>query len=213
MASAVPEAPIPGGGFQGFNPGGFQGFNPGGGFQGFNPGDAGRSFMPPRFSNPGRFIPHHRFDRSFATGGYLIGADGAPFYYGSTLGDPLVYDTSVYAPPPVYTAPPIYVPVVGPLASNSMPAAPARPSVIEYPEGRYEFRGDGVSTPYHWVCIRTSRAARVHVTADSASAQHRRPVAGAPESALSLGRRSGRGAPDGQRRHRAGAVPQPSQAQ
>ena len=117
----------PGGGFQGFNPGGFQGFNPGGGFQGFNPGDAGRSFMPPRFSNPGRFIPHHRFDRSFATGGYLIGADGAPFYYGSTLGDPLVYDTSVYAPPPVYTAPPIYVPVVGPLASNAMPAAPARP--------------------------------------------------------------------------------------
>jgi hypothetical protein len=25
--------------------------------------------------------------------------------------------------------------------------------VVEYPEGRYELRGDGVSTPYSWVWI------------------------------------------------------------
>ena len=137
------------GGFQGFNPGGgFQGFNPGGGFQGFNPGDAGRSFTPPRFSKGGR-----------ATGGHLIGAYGAPLYYGSTLGEPLLYDTSVYAPAPVYTAPPVYVPVVVPIASSALPAAPARPGVIEFPEGRYELRGDGVSIPYTWVWIPNPPAA------------------------------------------------------
>ena len=139
----------PHGGFQGFNPGGgFQGFNPGGGFQGFNPGDVGRSLMPPRFSKRGR-----------ATGGYLIGAYGGPFYYGSTLVDPLLYDTSVYAPAPVYTAPPVYVPVVVPVAISDLPAAPARPSVIELPEGRYELRGDGVSAPYNWVWIPNPPAA------------------------------------------------------
>jgi hypothetical protein len=132
----------PRGGLQGFNPGGgFQGFNPGG-FPGFNPGDAGRSFMPPRFSKRGR-----------ATGGYLIGAYGGPFYYGSTLGDPLLYDTSAYTPAQVYAAPPVYVPVVVPVASSALPAAPAPPSVIEFAEGRYELRGDGMSAPYNWVWI------------------------------------------------------------
>jgi Domain of unknown function (DUF4124) len=138
----------PRGGFQGFNPGGgFQGFNPGG-FQGFNPGDAGRPVMPLQFSKRGR-----------GTGGYLIGGYGAPFYYGSTLGDPLLYDTSAYAPAPVYAAPPVYVPVVVPVASSALPAAPARPSMIEFPEGRYELRGDGVSAPYTWVWIPNPPAA------------------------------------------------------
>lgn len=149
------------GGFQGargFNPGGgFQGFNPGGGFQGFNPGHAGRS-MPPRLSKHGRFAPHHRGHRSFVTGG-LIGAYGAPFYYDSAVGDPLVYDTSVYAAAPVYTAPPVYIPVAVPFATSVVPAAPARPSVMEFPEGRYELRGDGVSTPYNWVWIPNPPAA------------------------------------------------------
>jgi len=133
----------PAGGFQGFNPrGGFQGFNPGGGFQGFNPGDVGRSSMPPRFSKHGR-----------GTGGYLIGGYAAPLYYGSTLGDPLLYDTSAYAPAPVYTPPPVYVPVMIPVASSALSAAPVRPSEIEFPEGRYVLRGDGVSSPYNWVWI------------------------------------------------------------
>lgn len=146
-------------GARGFNPGGgFQGFNPGGGFQGFNPGHAGRA-MPPRVSKHGRFVPHHRFHRSFATGGYLIGAYGAPVYYDSAFGDPLLYDTSVYAPAPGYTAPPVYVSVVVPVVTSAVPAAPARPSVIEFPEGRYELRGDGVSTPYNWVWIPNPPAA------------------------------------------------------
>jgi len=139
----------PRGGFQGFNPtGGFQGFNPGG-FQGFNPGDAGRSVMPLQFSKRGR-----------PAGGYLIGGYGAaPFYYGSSVGDPVLYDASAYAPAPVYAAPPVYVPVVVPVASSALPAAPPRPGVIEFPEGRYELRGDGVNTPYTWVWIPNPPAA------------------------------------------------------
>ena len=142
------------GGFQGFNPGGFQGFNPGG-FQGFNPADAGRPFKS-GFSKDGRFFPRHRFTRSFAwAGGSLIGGYGAPFYYDSTyddptLGDPLPYGTPAYDPSGLYT-PPIYglgrVPSAG---TESI--ALARP-VIEYPGGRYELRGDGVTIPYNWVWI------------------------------------------------------------
>jgi hypothetical protein len=30
---------------------------------------------------------------------------------------------------------------------------PAVPSVIEYPNGRYELWGDGITTPYRWVWI------------------------------------------------------------
>jgi len=135
------------GGLQGFNPGGgFQGFNPGG-FQGFNPGPGARPFMPPRFSK-----------RDFARGGYVIGGYAAPFYYGSTFydstfGDPPMYDTSAYAPAPPYAAPPVYVPVMVPVVNSAVPAMPARPSMIEFPEGRYELRGDGLSSPYTWVWI------------------------------------------------------------
>jgi hypothetical protein len=46
-----------------------------------------------------------------------------------------------YAPPVVYQAPPVYY------------AAPATPRVVEYPTGRYELRGDGVTTPYEWAWI------------------------------------------------------------
>ena len=137
-----------GGSFQGFNPGGFQGFNPGG-FQGFNPGDRGHPFKS-GFSKHGRFFPDHRFHRSFAwAGGYLIGGYGAPFY-GPALGDPLLYGTPAYDSSGLST-PPIYVPVVVPSAGTE-PTALARPA-IEYPGGRYELRGDGVTIPYNWVWI------------------------------------------------------------
>src|SRR2546427_5342754 len=33
------------------------------------------------------------------------------------------------------------------------PAPPPMPSVVEYPHGRYELRGDGVTAPYAWVWI------------------------------------------------------------
>ena len=46
-----------------------------------------------------------------------------------------------YVPPVVYQPPPVYYP------------APAMPRVFEYPTGRYELRGDGVTTPYEWAWI------------------------------------------------------------
>ena len=52
----------------------------------------------------------------------------------------------VYAPPQVVYAPPPQVVMVQ--------AAPRPyPNVIQYPNGRYELRGDGVYTPYQWVWI------------------------------------------------------------
>src|SRR5438093_109848 len=74
----------------------------------------------------------------------------------------------VYAPPPVYySAPPAYYnspssydpPVVyGPPARGTVavapaPAPPPMPSVVQYPHGRYELRGDGTTVPYTWVWI------------------------------------------------------------
>ena len=109
--------------------------------------------MQPRISKHGRFVPHHRQHRSFVTGGFAT--YGVPFSYESTLGDPFVYDATAYVPAPSYTPPPIYVSVV----NNAVPAAPARPSVIEFSEGRYELRGDGVGTPYSWVWIPNPPAA------------------------------------------------------
>ena len=142
------------GGFQGFNPRGFQGFNPGG-FQGFNPGQAGRPFKS-EFSEHERFFPRQRFQRSFAwAGGYLVGGYGAPFsydstYYDPTLGDPLLYPTPADNPSGLST-PPTYGSVVVPRAGAEL-AALAR-LAIEYPGGRYELRGDGVTLPYNWVWI------------------------------------------------------------
>ena len=74
----------------------------------------------------------------------------------------------VTAPPVAYLTPPSYGPAAyydapGIDASGSeayappFPAAPApppsMPSVVEYPTGRYELRGDGDAIPYAWVWV------------------------------------------------------------
>src|SRR5262245_43604231 len=46
------------------------------------------------------------------------------------------YDTAADVPPPM-----------------APPAAAPTPDIIEFPEGRYELRGDGINTPYRWVWI------------------------------------------------------------
>lgn len=51
---------------------------------------------------------------------------------------PVVYPPVTYAPYPVGSPPP-----------------PPTPTVIQYPHGRYELRGDGVALPYYWVWIPT----------------------------------------------------------
>ena len=60
---------------------------------------------------------------------------------------PLAYARPVYAAP-VYAVPayPVYV-------ERPVYYQHAYPTVINYPHGRYELRGDGVSTAYQWVWI------------------------------------------------------------
>jgi Domain of unknown function (DUF4124) len=73
----------------------------------------------------------------------------------------------VAAPPPVYYSPPTYYdssayayPQTGyagrpPNTSLAVASAPPPPppSVVQYDHGRYELRGDGITTPYTWVWI------------------------------------------------------------
>ncbi len=55
--------------------------------------------------------------------------------------------TVLFLPPPVvYVQPPRVVTVMP-------PPPPPPPWVIEYPHGRYELRGDGITTPYTWAWI------------------------------------------------------------
>lgn len=73
------------------------------------------------------------FKPSFVTSGVVFGGGTAVVY-----APPVVYapEPVVYSPPPaVYAAP-----------------APT-PTVVEYPTGRYELRGDGVTSAYQWVWI------------------------------------------------------------
>jgi hypothetical protein len=67
----------------------------------------------------------------------------------------------VYAPPPViYYAPPAYAYARPPAyaapptpAPPPPPAAPPEPRVVEFDNGRYEMRGDGIREPYVWVWV------------------------------------------------------------
>jgi hypothetical protein len=75
---------------------------------------------------------------------------------------PFWYSAPVYTPPPVvYSPPPVYIapqfvyqtPVGGGGYYPAVPAPPLGPRVVEFSTGRYELRGDGMSTPYTWVWI------------------------------------------------------------
>ncbi len=101
--------------------------------------------LPHRFSND-RFF-HDRFFHHRSV----------PFV---VISSPVV----VYAPPAVYAAPDYFDP---PVASDPpavvysgygaapavFDAPPPLPRVVEYATGRYELRGDGVTTSYTWVWI------------------------------------------------------------
>jgi len=58
------------------------------------------------------------------------------------------------APPPIYVPAPVAYP---PAAAFALP--PAMPRVVEHPTGRYELRGDGMTSPYVWVWIPNPPAA------------------------------------------------------
>ena len=75
------------------------------------------------------------------------------------LAVPYAVPAPVYAaPPPMAYAPPppAYAP---PPPAYAPPAPPSAPRVVEFATGRYELRGDGVSSPYAWVWIPNPPAA------------------------------------------------------
>lgn len=137
----------------------------------------GPSIGSPSAERAARQARHHRgshpadrdVGRSFAFVGVPVVAYPSPFLAPLDTSyvppaPPLVYaEPPAYAaaPAPVVNAPPAaYAPATsGPPAPPSPTAAPSRPSVIEFPEGRYELRGDGVTAPYTWVWIPNPPAA------------------------------------------------------
>ena len=72
-----------------------------------------------------------------------------PLVYGS----PLAYDSAGYDPYASYSPPVSYGPNMGGAISLAPSPPPSPPTVVEFPTGRYELRGDGMATPYTWVWI------------------------------------------------------------
>jgi hypothetical protein len=97
----------------------------------------------------------HRHFRSF--GGFGVIASPVVIYAAPSLGG--YYDAPPdYGPPVAYGAPGL--PGPGMVSTVSVapapppaPAQPPAPSVVEFPTGRYELRGDGMSVPYAWVWV------------------------------------------------------------
>src|SRR2546426_8248139 len=87
-------------------------------------------------ASPHRFFPHHFFPR-FGTGVIV----SSPFF-------PIVAS----APPAIESSPPVVYAQPPPSVSVAPSPLPT-PTVIEYPTGWYQLRGDGVTTPYAWVWI------------------------------------------------------------
>ena len=110
----------------------------------------------PAFVNRPGFVPgfhHHRFFRPFFPFGIVAAAPSvvyaAPYYY-----PPPAYYPPPYYDPPVYSAPATYSPPVSyaPAPNSTVSVAPT-PNAVQFSTGRYELRGDGMSTPYTWVWI------------------------------------------------------------
>jgi hypothetical protein len=88
-----------------------------------------------------------------------------PPYYSSFYDAPPAYASPPpYAPPPVIYAPTVsygapttaYGPpqtAYAPPPAPSVPPPPPMPRSVEFGSGRYELRGDGMTSPYVWVWI------------------------------------------------------------
>ncbi|HEV8441767.1 MAG TPA: hypothetical protein VGT40_27070 [Methylomirabilota bacterium] len=88
------------------------------------------------------FPPAHAFARPFRHPPFVSFGYALPVY----LPSPMLYASPAYGDPIVYDQPVAY-------ATPASTPRPPMPSVIEYPGGRYELRGDGVTTAYVWVWI------------------------------------------------------------
>ena len=92
---------------------------------------------PPRLRSvlPPRVVPrHHHF--------HHVGPRPLPPARGVIVVAPPIGYAPIYVPPP---------PPVPPTPGGSISIG--SPEIIEFPEGRYELRGDGITTPYRWVWI------------------------------------------------------------
>jgi hypothetical protein len=101
---------------------------------------------------------HHGFKGGFGGGfgsGWFAPWGTTAVYYGpgydggSAANPPVtVYAPQYYAP--TYPAPAAYAPPAGGI--SAMPTPPT-PSVVSFPGGQYELRGDGAAAPYQWVWV------------------------------------------------------------
>jgi hypothetical protein len=90
----------------------------------------------------------------YGDSGYYGDTYSAPAVYppAPASAAPIVYSVNIYNPAPA--AQPVVQPAVyEPPAVSAPPAPPAPQGVVEYEGGRYELRGDGMTTAYRWVWI------------------------------------------------------------
>jgi len=102
------------------------------------------------------FVPHHSFGHGFVTRPVFRSVIPFPLIASAVIvyAPPAVYTPTIYNDPPVsyVPAPAVYGSPPGGTVSVA-PAPPPMPTVVEFPTGRYELRGDGVTTPYTWVWL------------------------------------------------------------
>jgi hypothetical protein len=145
------------------------GFRGGSGFKGAHGlhGGSGRAMVRKGPDGTQRFGHGSFAHQKFGHGGFIpnsfVGRPVFPFrHYASPVviyGYPGYFGDRGYYPPAYYDSPPsYYYPPVSRQVTIT-PAPPPMPSVIEHPTGRYELRGDGVTTPYTWVWIPNPPAA------------------------------------------------------
>ena len=111
------------------------------------PGDAdadGRRDRPRLHSSPPtRFFPRDHFHGHRRFRGHNGG-------FTTIIAPPVItYSVPQYVPVPEYVPPP---PMYAPPAYSYAPPPPMQ-RVVEFPTGRYELHGDGITTPYRWVWI------------------------------------------------------------
>lgn len=89
----------------------------------------------PAYAYPAYGYPAYGYPYRYPAYGYSAYGNPAPVVYSSP---------AVYSQPAVHqTDPAVY--------RTPAPAQVVR--VVQYPHGRYELRGDGVTTPYSWVWV------------------------------------------------------------
>jgi len=101
---------------------------------------------------------------AYAGGATDIALGLAAFAVFNQLFAPALYPRPVYAAPVIVSQPAVIYRVAPVYAYPSgysvypnqyavvQPPAPM-PTVVQYPHGRYELRGDGITVAYHWVWI------------------------------------------------------------